>query len=128
MRIRYCSLYVKDQERALQFYTHVLGFRVKQDSPAGPYRWLTLVSPEEPDGPELVLEPAAHPIALQYQEALYAEGIPSTALLVEDLRAEWDRLRQAGVRFRSEPQQLPQGPRIALFDDTCGNWIQLVEP
>lgn len=127
MRIRLCSVLVDDQRKALDFYTRVLGFQKKTEVPAGEYLWLTVVSPEEPDGPELLLEPNAHPAGKAYQQALYRDRIPAAAFFVEDVGKEYQRLTRAGVKFQSEPHQLPDGPKIAVFDDTCGNWIQLVE-
>ncbi|MCW1249218.1 VOC family protein [Acaricomes phytoseiuli] len=124
MLINLSSVYVDDQERALNFYTDTLGFLKKTDVSAGEHRWLTVVSPEAPDGTELVLEPDAHPAAKTFKATLFADGIPLTAFAVEDVRAEYERLRELGVRFAQEPKDL--GPvTTAILDDTCGNLIQL---
>jgi catechol 2,3-dioxygenase-like lactoylglutathione lyase family enzyme len=126
LTINVTSVYVDDQAKALSFYTDVLGFVKKTDVPAGGARWLTVVSPANPDGVELLLEPTGHPAAKTYKEALVADGIPFTQFAVEDVRAEFERLRAAGVRFVQEPTDL--GPvAVAVFDDTCGNLIQLAE-
>ena len=126
IRINLTSVYVDDQARALTFYTDVLGFRVKTDVPAGGARWLTVVSPADPDGVELLLEPAGHPAARAFQEALVADGIPFTQFAVDDLRAEFERLQGLGVEFTQEPTDL--GPVvIAVLDDTCGNLLQLAQ-
>jgi len=126
VRINLSSVIVDDQESALRFYTEVLGFTKKTDLPAGEYRWLTVVSPEEPDGTELLLEPNAHPASAAYQRALFEAGIPLTSLGVDDIEAEHERLEGLGVVF----QQVPTGvgnATIAVFDDTCGNLIQIVQ-
>ncbi len=118
---------VDDQERVLQFYTRVLGFEKKNDIPMGDYRWLTVSSPEGAAGVELVLEPMAFPPARAYQKALFEAGIPATAFMTKDIAAEYDRLKNLGVKFRSEP--IKMGPiSAAMFDDTCGNLINLVQP
>lgn len=117
---------VKDQEQALQFYTGVLGFIKKRDIPMGEHRWLTVVSQEEPDGVEVVLEPMGFPPAAVFQEALFTAGIPYTAFKVEDVDAEYERLRGAGVVFSMPPTMM--GPtKLAVFDDTCGNNIQIFQ-
>jgi catechol 2,3-dioxygenase-like lactoylglutathione lyase family enzyme len=124
MKIALSSLLVDDQAKALDFYTRVLGFIKKVDMPAGEYRWLTVVSPEGSADFELVLEPNAHPAAKVYQKALYADGIPATSFASSDVRKEYERLAGLGVVFRTPPTQM--GPvTIAMFDDTCGNYIQL---
>jgi catechol 2,3-dioxygenase-like lactoylglutathione lyase family enzyme len=124
MRIHLASVFVDDQDKALRFYTEVLGFKPKTDVPAGEYRWLTVVSPEDPDGTELLLEPDVHPAVRPYKEALVADGIPATQFAVEDVHAEFERLRGLGVRFTQEPTEM--GPvTTAVFDDTCGNLIQI---
>jgi catechol 2,3-dioxygenase-like lactoylglutathione lyase family enzyme len=124
MRINLTSVYVDDQDKALAFYTDVLGFEKKVEVPVGEYRWLTVVSPEEPDGVQLVLEPDAHPAAKAFKKALFADGIPLTSFAVDDVRAEFERLRALGVEFHKEPTEM--GPvTIAVFDDTCGNLIQI---
>jgi catechol 2,3-dioxygenase-like lactoylglutathione lyase family enzyme len=127
MKIGLTSVLVDDQDKALRFYTDVLGFRKKTEIPMGEHRWLTVVSPEAPDGVELVLEPDAHPAARPFKDALVADGIPYTAFFVDDLAAEFERLRDLGVVFTQEPAEM--GPVItAVLDDTCGNLIQLVQP
>lgn len=126
MKIHLSSVFVDDQERALRFYTDVLGFVKKHDVPLGEDRWLTVVSPEDPDGVELLLEPSGHPAVRPYRSALIQDGIPATAFAVQDVRAEFGRLRALGVRFTQEPVEL--GPvTTAVLDDTCGNLIQLVQ-
>jgi catechol 2,3-dioxygenase-like lactoylglutathione lyase family enzyme len=127
MQITLSSIMVDDQERALQFYTRVLGFEKKNDIPMGDYRWLTVISPEGVAGVELVLEPMAFPPARTYQKALFEAGIPATAFMTKDLAAEYDRLKSLGVKFRSEPKNM--GPvSVTVFEDTCGNLINLVQP
>ena len=124
MRINVTSVWVDDQEKALRFYTDVLGFVKKNDVPVGEHRWLTVVSPEAPDGVELLLEPEGHPAARPFKEAIVADGIPFTSFAVDDVHAEFDRLRGRGVRFTQEP--LEMGPvTTAVLDDTCGNLIQI---
>lgn len=130
MRITVTSVCVDDQEKALRFYTEKLGFVKKHDILHGESRWLTLVSPEDPGGPELALEPDANPVldgaAVAFKKALVRNGIPFTAFQVGDLHGEWNRLRGLGVRFAIAPTDA--GPvRIAVLDDTCGNLIQLFE-
>ncbi|MEU6378798.1 VOC family protein [Streptomyces sp. NPDC046909] len=125
MRIHLSSVFVDDQETALRFYTDVLGFVKKHDVPLGEDRWLTVVSPEDPDGTELVLEPSGHPAVQPYKTALVRDGIPATAFAVDDVHAEYARLRELGVRFTQEPVEA--GPVIfAVLDDTCGNLIQII--
>jgi catechol 2,3-dioxygenase-like lactoylglutathione lyase family enzyme len=127
MRIGLTSVFVDDQEKALRFYTEVLGFEGKRDIPLGTYRWLTVVSPEDPDGPELLLEPDAHPAVRPFREAIVADGIPFASFAVDDVGAEHERLRALGVRFTQEPT--PMGPvTTAVLDDTCGNLIQITSP
>ncbi|MCC9689958.1 MULTISPECIES: VOC family protein [Streptomyces] len=125
MKIHLTSVFVDDQAKALRFYTDVLGFVKKHDVPVGETdRWLTVTSPEEPDGTELLLEPSHHPTVKPYRDALVADGIPLAAFAVDDVRAEYERLRERGVRFTQEP--LEMGPvTTAVFDDTCGNLIQI---
>ncbi|MFV2175737.1 VOC family protein [Actinomadura sp. LOL_016] len=124
MKIYITSVYVDDQERALRFYTETLGFVKKTDAPAGEYRWLTVVSPDQPDGTELLLEPDAHPAAKPFKEALVADGVPLTSFAVDDVHAEYERLKGLGVRFTQEPMEM--GPvTTAVLDDTCGNLIQI---
>ena len=124
MRINLTSLLVDDQDKALRFYTEVLGFQPKHDVPMGQHRWITVVSPQAPDGTELVLEPDEHPAAKPYKEALAADGIPFTSFAVDDVHAEYDRLRALGVRFTQEPTAMGQ-VTTAVFDDTCGNLVQI---
>ena len=118
------SVLVDDQAAALRFYTEVLGFVKKTEIPLGAVSWLTVVSPEQPEGPELVLEPAGHPAARPFREALVADGIPYTSFAVDDVRAEHERLSALGVAFTQPPTAM--GPVVtAIFDDTCGNLIQI---
>lgn len=124
MRIGHVSVHVDDQDKALAFYTDVLGFVKKTEIPAGEYRWLTVVSPEEPEGAELVLEPDDHPAAAAYKRALVADGIPCVVLTVKDMATEYERLRALGVKFTQEP--MDAGPvTVAVLDDTCGNLLQI---
>jgi catechol 2,3-dioxygenase-like lactoylglutathione lyase family enzyme len=124
MRINLASVFVDDQEKALRFYTGVLGFVKKHDVPVGEDRWLTVVSPQDPDGTELVLVPSSHPAVKPFKEALVADGIPYTSFAVDDVKAEYERLRGLGVRFTQEPADM--GPvTTAVLDDTCGNLIQI---
>lgn len=124
IRLQLISLLVADQAHALDFYTRVLGFEKKIDIPAGDHRWLTVVPAEAPEGPELVLEPNLFAPASTYQKALFEANIPATSFEVDDIEAEVKRLEAAGVQFRMQPT--PMGEvSIAVFDDTCGNWIQL---
>ncbi len=124
MRINLASIHVDDQAKALRFYTEVLGFVKKNDVQMGEHSWLTVVSPEDPDGVELVLEPSDHPAVNPYKEALVADGIPFTSFAVPDVHAEFDRLKGLGVRFTQEPASM--GPvTTAVLDDTCGNLIMI---
>ena len=124
MRITYTSLLVDDQEKALRFYTEVLGFVVKHNVPMGDARWITVVSPEDAEGTELVLEPDTHPAVKPFKDALVADGIPFTAFGVDDVHAEYERLVGLGVVFTLQPTNM--GPvTTAVFDDTCGNLIQI---
>lgn len=126
MRIYVTSVLVDDQAKALDFYTNKLGFEVKHDIPLGEHRWLTVVSKEQPDGTELLLEPGAHPAVPAFKSALVEDGIPATSFQVDDLDAEFQRLNGIGVQFTQEP--MDAGPvRMAVLDDTCGNLIQLVQ-
>ena len=126
-RINLTSVFVDDQEKALRFYTDVLGFVKKTDVPIGEFRWLTVCGPDDLDGPELLLEPDAHPAAKPFKDALVSDGIPYTSFAVDDATAEYGRLRALGVRFTQEP--LEMGPvTTAVFDDTCGNLIQIASP
>jgi catechol 2,3-dioxygenase-like lactoylglutathione lyase family enzyme len=124
MRINLTSVLVDDQDKALRFYTDVLGFEKKTEIPLGAHRWLTVVSPEARDGTELVLEPDGHPAAKPFKQALVEDGIPFTSFAVDDVHAEFERLRSRGVEFTQEPVE--SGPvTTAVFDDTCGNLIQI---
>ena len=124
MKIALTSVLVDDQEKALRFYTDVLGFVTKNDVPMGEHRWLTVVSPDQPDGVELVLEPDEHPAARAYKQGLVADGIPYNSFSVTDVQAEYDRLTALGVRFTQPPTQM--GPvTTAVLDDTCGNLLQI---
>ena len=126
MRINHTSVCVDDQQKALRFYTETLGFRLKHNIPLGEHAWITMVSPEAPEGTELVLEPAEHPAVRQYRTALVEDGIPFTAFTVDDVEAEHERLVAKGVRFVQPPADL--GTVItAVFDDSCGNLIQIME-
>jgi catechol 2,3-dioxygenase-like lactoylglutathione lyase family enzyme len=126
MIINVCSVMVDDQDKALAFYTNVLGFVKKTEIPVGEYRWLTVVSPELPDGVELVLEPDQHPAAKPFKQALVADGIPFTSFAVDDVQAEFERLEGLGVKFTQPPTSM--GPvTTAVFDDTCGNLIQIAQ-
>jgi len=126
MRIHLSSVFVDDQDKALRFYTEVLGFIKKHDVPIGEFKWLTVVSPDDPDGTELLLEPDDHPAVKPYKEALVNDGIPVTAFAVDDVQAEFERLRGLGVEFTQKPTAM--GPvTTAVLDDTCGNLIQIAQ-
>jgi catechol 2,3-dioxygenase-like lactoylglutathione lyase family enzyme len=126
MRIYITSVFVDDQAKAFGFYTGKLGFTVKHDIPMGEHRWLTVVSPEQPGGTELLLEPSAHPAAGPYKTALVADGIPAISFMVDDLEAEHARLAALGVVFTLQP--MAAGPvKMAVLDDTCGNLVQLIQ-
>lgn len=126
MKITLTSVLVDDQAKALAFYTDVLGFQKKTDMPLGEHRWLTVVSPDAPDGVELLLEPDEHPAAKPFKAALVEDGIPFTSFAVEDLHQEYERLQGLGVRFTQDPTAI--GPvTTAVLDDTCGNLIQIAE-
>lgn len=126
MKIRVTSVMVQDQEKALKFYTEKLGFVMKRDIPMGEHKWLTVVSGEEPDGVELLLEPMGFEPAKVFQKALFDAGIPWTAFNVEDIQKEYERLEKLGVKFSMKPTKM--GPAtLAVFDDTCGNNIQIVQ-
>jgi catechol 2,3-dioxygenase-like lactoylglutathione lyase family enzyme len=124
MRIPWVSIFVDDQSRALDFYTRVLGFEVKTDLPLGDDRWLTVVSPEDPDGVELLLEPAGHPAVGPFRAALAADGIPVNSFEVDDVDAEYRRLLGLGVHFTQPPTRMGD-TTTAVFDDTCGNLVQI---
>jgi len=126
VKINLTSVLVDDQAKALRFYTDVLGFVKKADIPLGEHRWLTVVSPDDPEGTELVLEPDEHPAARPFKEALVSDGIPFTSFAVEDVQRDFERLTDRGVRFTQKPTQM--GPvTTAVLDDTCGNLIQIAE-
>ncbi len=126
MKIRLTSVLVDDQEKALDFYTRLLGFVKKTDVPMGEVRWLTVVSPDEPDGAQLLLEPNLNPAAMAYQQALFDQGITLTAFASDDVRADYARLAKLGVVFRIPPTNM--GPvTMAVFEDTCGNLIQIFQ-
>jgi catechol 2,3-dioxygenase-like lactoylglutathione lyase family enzyme len=124
MKINLASVFVDDQDKALSFYTETLGFVKKNEVPVGEFKWLTVVSPEDPDGVELVLEPSDHPAVKPFKDAIVADGIPYTSFAVDDVQAEYERLSARGVKFIQEPTSM--GPvTTAVFDDTCGNLIQI---
>ena len=126
MKLKIVTLYVDDQDRALQFYTEKLGFQKKTDFGNGSYRWLTVSSPEDPNGPELHLELNGSPVASAYQQGLRAQGTPAAMFFVSDVDAEHERLSKLGVTFTMPVTKTP-GSRIARLDDTCGNLIQLTQ-
>ena len=126
MKIRLTSVFVDDQDKALAFYTGTLGFVKKQDVPVGQFKWLTVASPEEPGGVELLLEPNDNPAAAAFQQAIFQQGITAAMFAVEDIQAEYERLKAQGVAFTTEPTSM--GPTtIAVLDDTCGNLIQIAQ-
>ena len=125
MKIKLSGIYVDDQQKALDFYTNILGFKKCQDIPVGEFRWLSVVSPEGGDT-ELSLEPNANPVAKTYQEALFEQGIPINAFEVDDLDAEFKRLSDLGVAFTTEPMEAGD-VRLAILVDTCGNLIQIYQ-
>lgn len=124
MRIVVTSVYVDDQDKALAFYTEKLGFVKKTEIPMGEHRWLTVVSPDDADGVELLLEPEGHPAAPTFKQALAEDGIPFTTFQVDDVHAEFERLKDLGVRFTQEPAEMGD-VTMAVLDDTCGNLIQI---
>ncbi|WP_181350196.1 VOC family protein [Thalassobacillus sp. CUG 92003] len=126
MKIIVNSIFVDDQEKALAFYSNVLGFVKKHDVPTGEFRWLTLVSPEEQEGTELLLEPNEHPAAKEYQQRIFNDGIPATMFGVADIHKEYDRLIANDVQFTMKPTEMGD-VTIAVFDDTCGNLIQILQ-
>jgi catechol 2,3-dioxygenase-like lactoylglutathione lyase family enzyme len=124
MKINLASVFVDDQDKALSFYTETLGFVKKTEMPAGEFKWLTVVSPDDPDGVELLLEPSDHPAVKPFRDAIVADGIPFTSFAVADVQAEYERLSARGVKFLQKPTSM--GPvTTAVFDDTCGNLIQI---
>lgn len=126
MKIKLTSVFVDDQDKALTFYTEALGFVKKLDFPVGKFKWLTVASIEEPDGTQLLLEPNDNPAASVYQKALFEQGISAASFFVEDIQKEYERMQKLGVMFSMPPTPVP-GSTIAVFDDTCGNLIQLVQ-
>jgi len=126
MKIKLTSVFVDDQDKALKFYTDILGFTTKADFTSGPYRWLTVVSPEEPDGTELQLALNDNPIAKTYQQAIFAQNTTAANFFVVDAQAEYERLKNLGVTFTAEPTKNPWGT-LAVLDDTCGNLIQFTQ-
>ncbi|WP_062104396.1 VOC family protein [Bacillus niameyensis] len=126
MKITVTSIFVQDQDKALKFYSETLGFVKKHDVPAGEFRWITLVSPEDQEGTELLLEPNNHPAAKEYQKNIFADGIPATMFAVADVRKEYERLLKQGVKFTMEPTKMGE-MTLAVFDDTCGNLIQIIQ-
>ncbi len=126
VRIKLASVIVDDQDRALKFYTEVLGFVKKRDMPVGEFRWLTVVSPDDPEGAELLLEPSDNLAAQTYQKTIFEQGIPLTAFATDDIQKEFVRMKKLGVKFTMEPTNM--GPVTqAVFDDTCGNLIQMYQ-
>ncbi|GAA4873410.1 VOC family protein [Actinomycetospora straminea] len=125
MRIRLTSIFVDDQRAALAFYTDVLGFTKRHDIPLGDATWLTVVAPEDPDGPELLLEPAGHPAVKPYRDALVEDGIPLVQFAVDDVAAEYERLTARGVVFTQPPTDIGTAV-VAVLDDTCGNLVQIL--
>jgi predicted enzyme related to lactoylglutathione lyase len=126
MKLKLFGIFVDDQEKAIKFYTDILGFTKKLDFPMGKFKWLTVVSPEEPDGTQLLLGPNDNPAAKAYQQAIFEQGIGAAILFVADIQAEYARLKKLGVTFTKEPTKAP-GSTFAVLDDTCGNLIQIVQ-
>jgi predicted enzyme related to lactoylglutathione lyase len=126
MKIKVTSLYVDDQNKALRFYTEVLGFTKKNDFSNGPYRWLTVASPEEPEGTELQLALNNNPAAKTYQQAIFQQNQPAANFLTDDLKADYERIKTAGAVFTMPPTDVT-GSIIAMLNDTCGNLIQLTQ-
>jgi predicted enzyme related to lactoylglutathione lyase len=126
MKIKLTTIYVDDQDKALRFYTEVLGFQKKAEFTNGDYKWLTVVSPEEPDGAELVLEANQNPAAKAFQQAMFQQGARAAQFYVDDVQREYDRMKALGAKFTMEPTKVT-GSTIAMLDDTCGNLIQLTE-
>ena len=125
MKIKMTSVYVDDQDKALRFYTEVLGFAKKVDFSQGPFRWLTVASPEEPDGTELQLASNVNPAARTYQQAMFDQGQPAAMFYVDDVQREYDRMKPLGAEFTMPPTKVT-GSTIAMLKDTCGNLIQIV--
>ena len=125
MKIIYTKVFVNNQDKALKFYTETLGFVKKSDITAGEYRWLTVVSPDDQNGTELILELNSNPAAKTYQKAIFEQAVPATNFGVSAIRAEHERLKKLGVKFTMEPTEVMKQVTIAVFDDTCGNLIQI---
>ena len=126
MKIKLTSVFVDDQDKALKFYTEKLGFVKKHDIPLGEAKWLTVVSPEEPNGTELLLEPSSNPAAQNYKKSIFEQGIPAAAFVVEDIQKEYAKMKKLGVEFTMEPTNMGT-TTIAVLDDTSGNLIQLYQ-
>jgi predicted enzyme related to lactoylglutathione lyase len=126
MRIKLTSVYVDDQDKALRFYTEVLGFAKKAEFRQGPFRWLTVASPEEPDGAQLQLAPNDNPAARAYQRAMFEQGQPAALFYTDDVRGDYERIKARGAEFAMPPTEAP-GSTIAKLNDTCGNFVQLVQ-
>jgi predicted enzyme related to lactoylglutathione lyase len=125
MKIKLTQVYVDDQDRALRFYSDVLGFKKKADYSHGPFRWLTVASSEEPDGVELLLALSDHPAAKSYQQATFQQGKPAAMFFSDDVKAEYERIKERGAEFTMPPNEVMPGTTIAVFNDTCGNLIQI---
>ncbi len=125
MKIIYTKVFVNDQDKALKFYTQILGFLKKSDIVAGDYRWLTVVSPEDQNGTELILERNDNPAAKTYQKAIFEQSIPAANFGVSDVHIDYERLKKLGVKFTMQPSEVMENVTIAVFDDTCGNLIQI---
>jgi len=126
MKIKLTNVFVDDQEAALKFYTDILGFEKKQDFPVGQFKWLTVVSPEEPEGTELLLEPSENSAARKFKKSIFEQGIAAAAFAVDDIQAEYERLMGLGIEFSMEPTEMGS-TTVALFDDTCGNLLQIYQ-
>lgn len=126
MKVIFTSVFVKDQEKALAFYTEKLGFIKKHDIPLGKFKWLTVVSPEDPEGVEVLLEPNDNPVAETYQKAIYEQGIHAASFSVENIETEFKKLKELNVKFLMEPTKMGE-ITVAVFDDTCGNFIQIMQ-
>ena len=126
IKIKLTSVFVEDQDAALKFYTDVLGFEKKEDFPVGQFKWLTVVSPEDPNGAELLLEPSDNPAARAFKTSIFEQGIAAAAFAVDDIHGEFERLKQLGVEFKMEPTEVGS-TTIALFDDSCGNLLQIYQ-
>jgi predicted enzyme related to lactoylglutathione lyase len=124
MRIRITNVFVENQAKALKFYTEVLGFVKKQDFPVGQFKWLTVVSPDDQNGTELLLEPNDNPLSKDFQKGIFKQGIPAATFEVDDIDKEYEKLEGLGVKFTMKPTQMDK-VKIAVFDDTCGNLIQI---